>query len=295
MPRFKDISVSKTLEEKFVDRVFVYLESKTDFNILADRLFFDMEGSLEFVPTDSMYESGGCAAVMKAVEEGRKEGIAAFGILDRDVLLRERKWDCLWETDDLKFQAKKNFGSHIFTLLRWEIENYLLDPEQIETILADKGPEPRPLKSAGEAASELLGHLEALTPVAAANAVLHENGLKQLAFGFCVAAKRKADVQKQVEEQIERNVPDAFNEDRLNHFLEKVEKFRPSNESDPGKVIEGLLRIVDGKRAFYRINRMYRIKDEIIFMLARRIRENGHIPDELEDLVESLRPENPSI
>jgi hypothetical protein len=64
------------------------------------------------------------ASALNRVNTERNKGITAFGIVDRDALMKEEKWELWWETDEQQFKQAKPFGDYILVLRRWEIENF---------------------------------------------------------------------------------------------------------------------------------------------------------------------------
>ena len=295
MPKFSERVDSKEVDKKFANKTLVYLESETDVRILARRFFFDMAERIEFMGADRHYDSGGCTQVLRAVKDDQNNGLNSYGILDRDSLMRENKWDCLWQTDDEKYKAQQPFGDKCHALCRWEIENYLIDAHEIENLLVDRCRE----KSEGhrsdeEVAEEILSHLEALIPIMATNTALHEKGIRQLDLGFCVSEKNRGEIETTITKRLKKIERETNQKIRMEPGLAKVENFK-SKETDLLSRLDSLLRIIDGKRILFRIKNQYKLKDEIIFSLARRIKENDRIPGELINLIEEIAPENPSI
>ena len=54
------------------------------------------------------------------VKGARSDGVRAFGIVDRDVLLNDQDWPLWWEHQDHVFLAARPYGNHIRVLLRWD-------------------------------------------------------------------------------------------------------------------------------------------------------------------------------
>ncbi len=84
------------------------------------------------------------------------------------------------------------------------------------------------------------------------------------------------------------NLPDEYMEN-LTSFIDRIENFTGGYPENSKERFESLCRIIDGKRVFDRIQRDYTLKDEYRFNLARRIRENNRIPNEIVDLIQSLK------
>ena len=139
MAGFKATQKIPQIKAKYTDRVIVYLESQDDYQIIARRWFFDRGESLEFRPSNDT-GGGGCNDVIQRVEADRDKNITAFGLVDRDTLLNRKNWTLWWETDDSCLAEARPFGDYIRILCRWELENYLLSPKELETLLADAPP-----------------------------------------------------------------------------------------------------------------------------------------------------------
>lgn len=291
MPSFKDIHDTDAIDSRFVEKIVVYLESTVDYQIFGERWFFDKGEWLEFKSADQCCESGGCTQVIKLVEKDRTCGTAAFGIVDRDVLLSQKLWGLLFETNDETYCSARPFGQYIHLLCRWEIENYLLDPVEIETLIQDHRTSGlRLLRPEGETIKELLNHLQILIPVMAANMVLHDHGESSLNPKYGYHERDRARMQTDVQQTLHHtdNLPDEYMEN-LTSFIDRIENFTGGYPENSKERFESLCRIIDGKRVFDRIQHAYTLKDEHRFNLARRIRENNRIPEEIVNLIQSLQ------
>ena len=132
MSGFKKLKQTDKLVLKQRGGVVVFLESGEDFEIVHKRWFFNEGQDIWFQPADG-YElgtgGGGCKAVIVLVTEAKAYGINAFGLVDRDVLLSDQNWPLWWQEHDQIFLSARPYGDHIRVLLRWELENYLLEPD----------------------------------------------------------------------------------------------------------------------------------------------------------------------
>ncbi|MBE9570521.1 MAG: DUF4435 domain-containing protein [Proteobacteria bacterium] len=292
MPSFKDIDDTGAIDSRFVEKIVVYLESTIDYQILGERWFFDEGEWLDFKAADQCCESGGCTQVIKLVEKDRTVGTTAFGIIDRDVLFSQNLWDQLFEIDDETYRSQKPFGPYIHLLCRWEIENYLLDPVEIEILIQDHrtGRGSRSLRPEGEAIRELLNHLHNLIPVMAANMVLHGHGEASLGIEYGCQVRDRVRMETAVKRTLRNNenLPDECLE-YVSSYIDRIEKFSEDHPENSKDRLESLCRIIDGKRVFDRIQRDYTLKDEYRFNLARRIRENNRIPEEIVNLIQFLK------
>lgn len=283
MATFKKKADTKTVNGKYLKRVIIYLESEEDFQIFKERWFHDETEMLEFRSSDTGL-GGGCAQVIRNVDSDRQNGIVAFGIVDRDTVMKENKWDVFWETDDQQYKNAMPFGQYVRPLCRWEIENYLLEPNELENILADWGKgAPRKTRPINIVIEELIGHCNALIPVTAVNIIRHEKAESSLPMGFGVNCHAKADMGKEVEKQFDPSLRTIYED-----YIKRVESFGENNLSDSIQYLNRLNRIIDGKRIFFRIQHQYCLKD-CRFDLARRIKEKNKIETEITELISDFK------
>ncbi len=281
MPSFKKIPDSKTIDAKYIQKVIVYLESEEDFQIFKERWFHDEGERVEFRSSDTG-RGGGCAEVVRQVKSDRQNGIPAFGIVDRDAVMREGRWDVFWETDDRKYKNAMPLGHHIRPLCRWEIENYLLDPDELESILADEGKDfPRSKRPVELMIKELIGHCNTLIPVMALDILFHENGTSSLKIGFGSNCHNRNQVEQELSEKI--SDPDKFKD-----YKTRIEGFAEKHPSDSMEYLDRLNRMIDGKRIFHRIEHQNRLKDRR-FTLARRIKEKDKIEAEVTEIINDFK------
>lgn len=260
---------------RYASKPKVYLEGESDVKIYAYRWFREKSDQLDFKCPEG---TTGCAAVRASVVSEQANGIQAFGILDRDVLLAENKWDLLAETDDEVFLRSRPFGENIRVTLLWELESYLISPPVIEECLADyeKGREPG--GKIGETTARLMEHAVVLTRHAALNSTLHEHNLEQWGDGRS-ERNSEADFMAKVEAELGKR-DDKFRQVYQAH-LDKARKFDPQSTSVEDN-LKGLLRRVHGKAMIRRIQAAEKINDgeTLVYQLASKVKERG-LPPEL--------------
>jgi len=291
MASFKQIKDTQTVETKYSGRVIVYLESQEDFHIFQERWFYDEGEFLEFHSTDQG-AGGGCSNVIKQVEIDRKNGIIAFGIVDRDAVMKHNLWDIFWETDDSKYKDAKPFGDHVRQLCRWEVENYLLDPEELENMLADVGKDaPRKKRPVEFMIKELLNHCNILIPIMAINVLLHKNGKPALTIKFGSDCLTGENMQQTIKSQIYNSFPDKPDEikNEFNEYIRLFESFGENYQTDSAEYWDRLNRMIDGKRIFDRLGHQNKLRADYRFYLARRIREKKQIDQEIIDLIDYFK------
>ncbi|MCP4107263.1 MAG: DUF4435 domain-containing protein, partial [Desulfobacteraceae bacterium] len=254
------------------------------------RWFPEERDWLEFKSVDTGI-GGGCKQVIKKVDDFRAKKLNAFGIVDRDALLQCNLLSLLWETDDEKYKSARPFGDYIYPLRRWELENYLLDPDELEHFLADSSEmtpwEARPRLTM---ITELIAHCEILIPIMAANVLLHENKIGALDFGFSLQSTTRDKTEMDVREQLLKKInPNSswlmlYNQNKI-----KIESFAEDHSSESEEYWDSINRIIDGKRILKRIKHHYKIKEKMIYRLARGIKREGRIDPEIQSFIEELR------
>ena len=206
MGNFKNLAETDILDARYANKVLVFVESDEDLQVLQHRWFFEEKEWLEFKSCDEGH-GGGCTHVIAKTSKFRDKNVIAFGIVDRDALLRCNQWTHFWEVDDQVVTDARPFGPFVNVLCRWELENYLLDPEELEYILADCSSEaPRERRKRNQVVSDLLGLCYLLTPMMAANILFHENSAEALPIGFGLDFRDSTKLQSEIEEQIMRRL-----------------------------------------------------------------------------------------
>jgi len=77
----------------------VYVESEDDRYVFGDCWFKDWLARLEFRPAATRCSGfAGCGAVIKAVRDERSAGNLAWGIVDRDTVMKDNLWHLVNET-----------------------------------------------------------------------------------------------------------------------------------------------------------------------------------------------------
>ena len=275
MPSLKDLQQTDAIDSAYLDKAVVYLESEEDVQIIKERWFFDQGRYVEFKSVDAG-SGGGCTQVVRQVAFDRGKGIVAFGIVDRDALLQCRYWGHWWEIDDAAFQANQPWGQYVKVLKRWEIENYLLTPMEIETVLADKAL--RAMRSRGAVIEEILDHAEDVKVLSAAAVYCHENG-HGFPDGFAVE-KRKQELQNVVTAYLSKLFAD-YEPSRLNEYINGIEAFAEGVDDRGAERWERLNRLIDGKRMLRRLGLYGAAFSDRRGDLARHIRINGRIDPEI--------------
>ncbi len=287
MAQFGGVPDSGILVGKYLDKVRVYVESSEDRDVL-EKWFPDDLGKIIFLSADhGNAGGGGCQAVCKEISNSKQADIQAAGIVDRDKLFTDKNWDLLWEIDDQIFRVAQPYGAEIHVLLRWELENYLLEPAALQRVLSDaKHGKPSPILSQIE--NDLLQHCDTLVPVIAASALLHLQGHESLGDGYGSKWTRleiEKDLTTQCLSKRMASLPDWQNALQLNQ--EHVSNFDVPTASTHER-LSAFLRIVDGKRLIERIKAQHGVQIELRGFLSRSIKDLNMVPLELADFVATL-------
>lgn len=290
MSGFKKLKQTDKLVFKQRGGVVVFLESGEDFEIVHKRWFFNEGQDIWFQPADG-YElgtgGGGCKAVIGLVAEARAYGINAFGLVDRDVLLSDQNWPLWWQEHDQSFLSARPYGDHIRVLLRWELENYLLDPDAMRIEANDEK-----MTSKHTAESILTSCLECANEMkdrAAANVAARAANLPALATGFgCNPLQGGAELTSALLKTLSKQglcgAADAMTAAR--HRIDQFD----APTALPRRRWEHLLRMLDGKAALKYISHKTGIKfDERRAGLARRMYECGTVPAEIRGYIEQFK------
>lgn len=275
MAALKDIG-SAWIDERSLNKTIVYLESEEDIQIVAERWFFDAKEKVEFKSADEGSGGGGTSVINK-VKEARREGVTAFGVIDRDVLLQQQQWDLWWEADDDVLDDAQIFGECIHVLHRWEIENYLLQVDALECVLADK--EGRSEREKGDALKAFLDDMPSLSWLAAAHCFLHEKG-KKFPGGFGQQEQGDALHQLLCRHLDKHGVSDAA--ETLVDYKKKVDAFAHGAQNDEQQWQQGT-RLLDGKRVLKRLG-----LSDYRYSLARWIKQEDTVDAEWQTVVASM-------
>lgn len=269
---------SEPFSQRYSGVPVVYVESTADEYIFSN-WFKHYLGKVEIKPADQHCSAGGCNAVVGKVLEERSNQNEAWGVVDRDTVMKDDHWHLVWETNDKTFEKTQPYGNFIKILRRWEIENYLIDAESLEDYRSAH--QKAPPKPAAAVWQELHKHCDALVPVIAYNAMCHASKVAGTGDGFANQQPDRAAVMTEVQSKLLLNHPPS----RTNEFLQNIPKAEAFDQpnSDHQIRVEGLLRIIPGKAILLRFRKSAKIHDEIDGQLTQKILEKGRIPSEIDD------------
>mgnify|MGYP000896339963 CR=1 FL=1 len=290
MSGFKRLKHADQLVLKQRGGVVVFLESTEDFEIIHKRWFFDEGQDICFQAADTYGAGrggGGCRTVIDLVTDARSNGIQAYGLVDRDVLLGDQNWLLWWECADQTFSLARPYGAHIRVLLRWELENYLLDPDTMRIEANDE--EMTSTHTAESVLARCLGCANELKDRAAASIAARAENLTAPAPGFgCNPLKVGAELTDALHEFLRsKGLGDPVA--AMIIARERIDQFDAPTDR-PHVRWERLLRILDGKAALKYISRQMGVRfDERRAALARRMYERGTVPAEIRGYIDEFK------
>ena len=195
---FNDLESERDIQGYAANLPRVILEGPTDVRLFRE-WFADLLVQVEFVDAAKVIGSGGCTAVRKAVEKSRELEIPAVGVVDRDSLHHDHRWDLLFSVDDDAF-AQGAIDDDLFTTSLWEVEAYLLEPALLaEWVAMQKDPMPASASEQSSALQRTLEECEGLLSAAPFLCGSHEAG------DLCDLRYFLADKHHEIEDVCRRN------------------------------------------------------------------------------------------
>lgn len=278
MASFNKLSDSRAVINLHSGAVTVYVEGKDDV-AFQEKMFPGSKGDIRFE------EVGGCAGMRARLANERQHNSKVIGLLDRDALKREKRWNELFETDNDNFAIATRLDG-IYVLTRWEIENYLLDLTAVYRLFENWKSK---VISSEEALLDMmietaLGELH----VTAGWCTAHEHGFGESdELPACLDAKA---LEAKVRQWIVSKAPGA--EAQYDEHLTKVKAFDPGIVAAKRERLDALLRMVDGKRFLHRLRKNWLgIKNDLdpAGQLADNVGQQKPRNDDLFQIIDSYR------
>lgn len=278
MAEFKQKTTIGRVEENYFQRVGVFLESEEDWLIVADRWFFDVGDKIRFEHADDG-AGGGARRVVDKVNAKRAQSEIAFGIVDRDAVKASHP-NVWWDDNDERFKAAKPLGSSIRVLTRWEIENYLLDPEIVEETLANM--EGRALRQGDAALKTLFDEVDAIVTLSAAEIIETSQGRKFTHDLDCCPVE---SLSVQVSKQLGQYAAE------MSETEARIRSFSENSPAGTRQHWERLNRLLDGKRLLRRLKLAHGKmgKNDRRLDLANSLRVRNRIPAEFIEYIDEFK------
>lgn len=278
------IASSQNLTTRYGGVPVIYVESEEDKYVFGECWFRERLSTVEFKPALDKASASGCSGVIEAVTKELQAGNSAWGIVDRDTTMAHDLWHLVDETDDSKFEAEKPFGPSIKVLRRWEMESYLVDAEALEHHRAAISRQSA--RNLDDVYQELLNCCDVLVPHAAINAVLHAKRQPGLSDGYSNRFATRVDVDADIKTI---KFPHLSLEEQSNYgqHVTKADAFDDTAASSEIRV-NSMLRRIHGKAVLSRFQHLHKIQVDLDGLLAKRIEEQGRIPNEISAFVNQI-------
>lgn len=259
----------------------VILEGQTDVTLFRRYWFSHRQDVFDFVEASSIAAAPGCTGVIDGVAKCTQQGIPAIGIVDRDTLFREKKWELLFSLDAAALNPDP-FTVGVYVASRWEVEAYLLEADSrlSEWVSAEHRNPPGPEHLCQNALPIVVQSCEHLLLAASYFASNHEQGKAVNAGAFC--DRTPAQIQDFCEERL-ADSPPAVKEiaSRVDALVAAVQHGQPPGHADR---LSFLLQYVDTKRLFKRLVHTLGIRENMWF-LATLMMSKRQRPPELDQFL----------
>jgi hypothetical protein len=264
----------------------VVLEGTTDVDLFKRFWFSDMLDAFEFVDAKALVGGTGCKAVREAVEKSQTTLLVpTAGIVDRDSLFAESRWELLYTIDDERFDREARTDD-VFVTSFWEIEAYMLDPDLLNKwVIAHHVPPPGSAAKADRALSVCLAECDVLLNAASCFAALHSSGeaanaalyLGQNATRVAAACAQKIATLSAESQAVAQ---------RTSELIGEVLRERPAD--DRARFLFSL-RYVDTKRLIKRLIGALNVGNDTHWVLPLIQLESRRKPPELEKFLQELK------
>lgn len=263
----------------------VVLEGSTDVELFSRFWFSSMRDSFEFVDASHLGMGTGCTAVRAAVLQSLNvDKVPAVGIVDRDSLFREARWDFLFSVDDAHFQASVQ-TPEVYVATLWEVEAYMLDPHLFAQWVYSSHKKPPGSVADGEAAlGRALAECEPLLEAASFFAAAHIDGVACNNFYF------RGEPLEKIKDSCKAKIA-ALSADgqkvatRVDALIEGVRKNQPVDDAER---LIFLLRYIDTKRLLVRLFFALNLNDDTHWVLPPLQHAGNRRPVEFETLLNGV-------
>jgi hypothetical protein len=283
---FDDFDSLQQLEAQQANLIRVVLEGRDDVVLFSTRWFVAEQETFDFIEASDVVAGAGCTGVLGAVEHSLgTDGVPAIGIVDRDVLFRDRKWDVLYEKEHARFvDATLSDKLHIASL--WEIEAYLLDSDLLDILVgacSRKAPATKAQMNA--ALGKTLVECALLLDIAPYLAGSHAMGDLVPAGYMCdkQAPNVYAEISQQLAALTARGDGTAMEVQLL------VDQIRAELPETPAEQLPFYLRYVDTKRLLLRMTHALELGANVKWVLASLQVAASRRPQELAQVLERTK------
>jgi hypothetical protein len=270
------------LKSRYRDKVEIYVEGRDDISIYKNYWFPQLADRVSFISAeDGVVPISGCVGVERNVLAQRQVGIDAYGLIDRDAVHDIAHAN---ETDDhLYIQGNYSSNPYVYYTVRWELENYLIDPDIWEQERVNAKTQGNNKRNSNVVINEILSHCQILIAHAAANVVRQLQGMPKIPDGFGTQAVSRQAYEIDLFSTIMQG---ATVEQKALYaaWVTRIEAFDMPG-STPSQRLAAISRRVHGKALLMRFFKAYQIQDDRRFSVAFGL--SGRVPQELSDKVQS--------
>lgn len=263
----------------------IVLEGPSDVDLFSRFWFCTMRESFEFIDASHLTTGAGCTAVRAAVTRSLDvDKVPAVGIVDRDSLFREARWDLLFSVNDAQFATDVQTPEVYVTSL-WEVEAYMLEPNLLaDWVFASHKKPPGSAVDCAAALGRALTECELLLDAASFFAAAHVAGVP------CSNSHFRSESSAKVKEACENKIAALSAENqavamRVNELIAEVRKNQPTGDAE--RMIF-FLRYIDTKRLLIRLFHALNLKDDTHWMLPTIQLAGNRRPAELERLLKTV-------
>jgi hypothetical protein len=263
----------------------VVLEGQSDVGLFSRCWFGSMRETFEFIEAGHLVAGSGCTAVRAAVAHSlNTDGVPAVGIVDRDSLFRERRWDLLFGVDDVKFAADVQ-TTDVYVASLWEVEAYMLDPDLFsDWVYGSHRAPPGPPAECAAALGRALSECEFLLDVASFFAAAHAEGLSYGDSHF--RGQPLAAVKATCAAKLTTlSAPSQSVAAQVDALVAEVRNSQPASEAER---LTFYLRYVDTKRLLIRLFHALNVHDHSQWVLPPMQSRSNRRPAELELLLKAV-------
>jgi hypothetical protein len=263
----------------------VVLEGKSDVDLFTQFWFGSMRETFDFVEASHVIAGSGCAAVRVAVNHSvNVDHVPAVGIVDRDSLFRERRWDLLFCVDETKFAADLQAGE-VYVASLWEVEAYMLEPELLSKwVSGSHRTPPGPQAECETALVRTLSECEFLLEIASFFAAAHAEGMS-LGDSYFRGQSLAAAKTTCAETLAKLSAPSQAVAAQVEALVAEVRNRRPAGEAEQ---LRFLLRYVDTKRLMIRLFHALKVHDGSHWTIPHMQALSNQRPPELEAFLKTV-------
>ena len=264
--------------------IHIVLEGKTDVKLFRQHWFSHRLDTFEFVEAGRVATASGCTGVADGVVKCAQQGIHAIGIVDRDILFRQKNWNLLFSLDAAALNPDL-LATKVYVTSLWEVEAYLLEANQLsDWVRATHRHPPGAEDICQRALIDILAACELLLSITFFFAAQHEQGTSMPEGMFCDQAPTQ--IQAECSAQLAASTPAAQRvAAKVNELVDIVRRVQPASDADK---LQFLLQYVDTKRLFKRLTHMLEIGEGAHWVLAAFMKREGRRPSELENLLSQV-------